>query len=154
MRGETRVWVLPAVLAVICLSLPAQIVAADRVAEPYPGLFQPSFRGDAQDDHRVVHVEILEVALDGRRIRPSDVFPSDGNALGLFESLFPPHDDAARLDTATRKAILTKLTRRLDPDPHMLTVTWRRRDFHLDTGRISRGSMLARYRVSLRRGGS
>jgi hypothetical protein len=149
-KHDERAWVLPAVFLLMGLSLPAQLIVADNIAEPYPGLFQPAFRGVSQDDHRVERLEVLELALDGRRIRAFDVFPTDGNARVIFASVFPPEGDEARIDAVTRRSMRARLARRLDTDPATLTVTWRRRTLRLDSGKISRGSTLAHYRVDLR----
>ena len=76
MPPDKRVWVLPAVLAALVLSVPVQVKFASAVAEPYPGLFQPFFTGVSQrkSDHTVKFV-IVKLSVDGRPIEVFDLFP-------------------------------------------------------------------------------
>ena len=150
MHPDRRVWVLPAVLAVFCLSVPAQLVFADRIAEPYPGLFQPAFHGVSQRNDHTVRFMAVTLSVDGQRIKPRDLIP-DKDRRDILESLFPPHGRRARVDDASLRAMRRALARTVGTDPSELTVRWERRRFHLDTGQITRGKTLATYRVDLRR---
>jgi hypothetical protein len=147
-QQERRVWVLPAVLAVIVLSVPAQFMFATRHGEPYPGLFQPRFEGISQTDDRVVRFTAVRLSADGRHLDPTAAFPAGKDE--LLSSTFPQHGDHARMDDATRRSIRKAVARALGSDPHELTVTWEHRRFHLDTGKITRGKPQASYRVNLR----
>jgi len=145
-----RVWVLPAVLAALVLSLPAQVKFASLVAEPYPGLFQPEFNGNSQrDSDRTVRFTIVKLTVDGRRLEPSDLIPEDEDRGEALTTAFPMDGDEAQVDEATLRSMRSAV-RRLGSDPGELSVRWERRRFHLDTGKITRGKTLATYRVDLR----
>ena len=142
-------WVLPAVLAAFCLSIPAQLVVADRIGEPYPGLFQPAFRGVSQSDKHMVSFPSVRLWVDGRRIRPADLVP-DENRRDRLKSMFPPHGSEPRVGDSARRALRSNLARTLGIQPSELVVTWQRRRFDLDTGEITRLQTLATYRLDLR----
>ena len=142
-------WVLPAVLAALCLSIPAQLVLADRIGEPYPGLFQPAFRGVSQTGDHSVTFPSVRLWADGRRITSSDLVTSN-DELARLKSLFPPREDRARVDDSLRRALRENLERSLGFGPRELVVTWQRRRFDLDTGQITRLRTLATYRLDLR----
>jgi hypothetical protein len=143
------VWILPVVLAVIVLSVPAQMMFATRFDEPYPGLFQPRFQGISQTDDRVVRFSVVRLSADGRRLEPTDVFPAAEAQMAL-ESTFPPDGHRAHIGAAKRRSIHDAVARALGSDPRELTVAWERRRFHLDTGKITRGKAQATYRINFR----
>ena len=149
MHPDRRVWVLPAVLAAFCLSIPAQLVFAERYDEPYPGLFQPAFHGDSQQDDHTVRFPAVTLSVDGRRITPQDLI-SNKSRREILETMFPPLGRRARVDDPALRAMRRTLARTLGTDPTELSVRWERRRFHLDTGQITRGKTLATYRVDLR----
>jgi hypothetical protein len=142
--------VLPAVLAALVVSLPAQVKFASLVAEPYPGLFQPPFNGNSQrDSDQTVKFTTVELSVDGRRIEPSDLIPEDDDRAEVLTSAFPLDGDEAQVDDATLRSMRSAVTRRLGADPGELSVRWEIRRFHLDNGKITRGKTLATYRVDL-----
>ena len=142
-------WVLPVVLAAFCLSIPAQLVFADRIAEPYPGLFQPAFRGVSQSDNHTVTFPAVKLWVDGRRIRPADLVP-DENRRDRLKSMFPPRGHQPRVNDSSRRMLRGNVARALGIRPSELVVTWQRRRFDLDTGQITRLRTLATYRFDLR----
>jgi hypothetical protein len=142
--------VLPAVLAVLVVSLPAQVKFASLVAEPYPGLFQPAFNGTSQrNSDRTVKFTTVELTVDGRRIEPSDLILEDDDRAEVLTTAFPLDGDEAQVDDATLRSMRSAVLRRLGTDPGELSVRWEHRRFHLDTGKITRGKTLATYRVDL-----
>ena len=149
MQPDRRVWVLPAVLAALVLSIPAQVRFASQVAEPYPGLFQPAFREDSQSSDQTVRFTIVKLSVDGRPIEPSDLLPDADDTGEFLRSVFPPDGDEAQVDDALRRSMRSAVARRFG-DPGELSVTWERRRFHLDTVTITKGKTLATYRVDLR----
>ena len=150
MHPDRRTWVLPAVLAALCLSLPAQMVFADRVAEPYPGLFAPAFHGISQGKGHVVKLTSLELSVDGRRIDSDDLLPGDAARRDALLAHFPRDGDHAPVDDTTRNALRSAVMRAVGGDPRELTVTWQRRLYDLDSGTYRRGRTLAHYKVDLR----
>jgi hypothetical protein len=144
------VWVLPAVLAALCLSLPVQLVFADRVAEPYPGLFAPAFHGVSQGKGHVVKLTKIELSVDGRRIDPDDILPGKPARRDALLAHFPPDGDHASADDAARRALRSAVVRATGSDPRELTITWQRRLYDLDSGTYRRGKTLAHYQVDLR----
>jgi hypothetical protein len=146
MTREQRVWVLPAMFALVILSLPVQMLFAARFSEPYPGLFQPFFYGDSQSGG-VIDVKAVEMEVDGRRIEPFDLFPADGPAREIVSSMFPPGDGEMRVDEGTRTSIRATLASKLGTEPRELSITWERRRFDLATGKVSERSTLARYHL-------
>lgn len=144
-------WVLPAVLAALCLSLPVQMVFADRVAEPYPGLFAPAFHGISQGKGHVVRLTSLELSVDGRRIDSDDLLPGDAARRDALLAHFPRDGDHASVDDTTRHALRSAVVRAVGSDPRELTITWQRRLYDLDSGTYRRGRTLAHYQVDLRR---
>ena len=150
MHPDRRTWVLPAVLAALCLSLPVQLVFADRVAEPYPGLFAPGFHGISQGKGHVVKLTKLELSVDGRRIDPDDILPGDPAGRDALLAHLPRDGDHASVDDATRNALRSAVVRATGSDPRELTITWQRRLYDLDSGTYRRGKTLARYQVDLR----
>lgn len=149
MEPDRRVWVLPAVLAALVLSIPAQVRFASQVAEPYPGLFQPAFDGDAQWKDQTIRFTIVRLSVDGRPIEPSDLFPDPDDRSDVLTSAFPQHGDDAHVDDALRRSMRSAVERKLR-DPGELSVTWERRRFHLDTVTFTKGKTLSSYRVDLR----
>ena len=149
MQPDRRVWVLPAVLAALVLSIPAQVRFASQVAEPYPGLFQPDFSGDSQRKDKTVRFTIVRLSVDGRPMEPSDLLPDTDDRGEVLTSAFPPDGDEAQVDEALRRSMRSAVARRFD-DPGELSVTWERRRFHLDTVTFTKGKTLASYRVDLR----
>ena len=149
MQPDRRVWVLPAVLAALVLSIPAQVRFASQVAEPYPGLFQPDFSGDSQQKDKTVRFTIVRLSVDGRPMEPSDLLPDTDDRGEVLTSAFPPDGDEAQVDEALRRSMRSAVARRFD-DPGELSVTWERRRFHLDTVTFTKGKTLATYRVDLR----
>ena len=150
MQPGRRVWILPAVLAVLVVSLPAQVKFASLVAEPYPGLFQPAFNGNSQRDRdRTVKFTTVELAVDGRRIEPSDLVPDDDVRAEVLTTAFPLDGGDVQIDDAMRQSMRSAVARRLGTDPGELSVRWEHRRFHLDTGKITPGRTLATYRVDL-----
>jgi hypothetical protein len=143
------VWVLPAVLAALVLSIPAQVRFTSQVAEPYPGLFQPAFDGDAQRKDHTVRFTIVRLSVDGRSIEPSDLIPDPDDRRDVLRSAFPPDGGEAQVDDALRRSMRSALARRFG-DPGELSVTWERRRFHLDTVTSTKGKTLSSYRVDLR----
>lgn len=145
-----RVWVMPSVFAVVALSLPAQLLFAERFSEPYPGLFQPAFLGDSQDDDRVMELAIPEIRIDGSRIEPFDLFPTDGsNAREVVLSMFPRNGDM-RVPDRTRRAMRSTLADRFDTNPGLLTVTWKRLVVDLESGTSTVGPTITAHRLDLR----
>ena len=150
MHPDRRTWVLPAVLATLCLSLPVQLVFADRVAEPYPGLFAPAFHGISQGKGHVVKLTRLELSVDGRRIDPDGILPGDAARRERLLAHLPRDGDHASIDDDTRNALRSALVRATGSDPRELTITWQRRLYDLDSGKYKRGRTLAHYKVDLR----
>ena len=150
MQPDRRVWVLPAVLAALVLSIPAQVRFASQVAEPYPGLFQPDFSGDSQrsSDQTVRFIDV-RLSVDGRPIEPSDLLPDVDDRGEVLTSAFPLDGGEVQVDDALRRSMRSAAARRFD-DPGELAVTWQRRRFHLDTVTFTEGKTLATYRVDLR----
>ncbi len=150
MQPDRRVWVLPAVLAALVLSIPAQVRFASQVAEPYPGLFQPEFNGVSQrESDQTVRFTAVRLSVDGRRIEPSDLLPDVDDRGEVLTSAFPPDGDEAQVDAALRRSMRSALARRFG-DPEELFVRWERRRFHLDTVTFTTGKTLATHRVDLR----
>jgi len=148
-QPDRRVWVLPAVLVALMLSIPAQVRFASQVAEPYPGLFQPDFSGDSQRKDQTVRFTTVKLSVDGRRIEPSDLLPDAEDRGEVLTSAFPLDGGDAHVDDALRRSMRSAAARRFD-DPGELSVTWQRRRFHLDTVTFTDGKTLATYRVDLR----
>lgn len=149
MARDRREWVLPAVLLAFCLSIPAQLVFAHRFGEPYPGLFQPGFRGVSQSDTHTVSYPAVRLWADGRRVRPADLVP-DENRSDNLKSMFPPHGNRPRVDDTLRRTLRGNLARASGTEPSELVVSWQRRRYDLDTGEIARLQKLATYRLDLR----
>ena len=150
MQPVRRVWVLPAVLVALVLSIPAQVRFASQVAEPYPGLFQPDFSGDSQrSSDQTVRFTAVKLSVDGRPVEPSDLLPDAEDRGEVLTSAFPPDGDEAQVDDALRRSMRSAVARRVG-DPGELSVSWERRRFHLDTVTFTKGKTLATYRVDLR----
>ena len=149
MQPDRRVWILPAVLAVLVLSIPAQVRFASQVAEPYPGLFQPAFDGDAQRKDHTIRFTIVRLSVDGRPIESSDLIPDPDDRRDVLRSAFPPDGGEAEVDEALRRSMRSAVARRLG-DPGQLSVIWERRRFHLDTLKTTKGKTLGTYRLDLR----
>jgi hypothetical protein len=147
---DRRTWVLPAVLAALCLSLPVQLVYADRVAEPYPGLFAPGFHGISQGKGHVVKLTRLELSVDGRRIDPDDILPGDPAGRDELLAHLPRDGDQASVDAGTRNALRSAVVRATGNEPREVTITWQRHLYDLDSGKYKRGRTLAHYQVDLR----
>jgi len=148
-QPDRCVWVLPAVLVALVLSIPAQVRFASQVAEPYPGLFQPDFSGDGQRKDRTVSFTIVRLSVDGRKIEPSELLPGVEDRGGVLTSAFPPDGGEAQVDNALRRSMRSAVARRFG-DPGELSVTWQRRRFHLDTVTYTEGKTRSSYRVDLR----
>ena len=149
MQPVRRVWVLPAVLVALVLSIPAQVRFASQVAEPYPGLFQPDFSGDSQWNDQTVRFTIVRLSVDGRRLEPSDLLPDADDPDEVLASAFPLDGGRIRVGDALRRSMRSAAARRFD-DPGELSVTWQRRRFHLDTMTFTEGKTLATHRIDLR----
>lgn len=149
-RRGARVWVLPTVFALVALSWPVQLVVADQVGQPYPGLFQPTF--DEVPEHgEAVRYRALVLEVDGREVDEKRLYPgtNPGRRFRLLEAMFPPHGGSTDVDARTRARMRSKFADRLDGQPRILTATWQRREFDLDTRRVSVVRTLAEYRIDL-----
>ena len=122
MQPERRVWVLPAVLAALVLSIPAQVRFTSQVAEPYPGLFQPAFDGDAQRNDQTIRFTIVRLSVDGRPIESSDLLPDADDRSDVLTSAFPLDGGEAQVDAALRRSMRSAVARRFG-DPGELSVT-------------------------------
>jgi hypothetical protein len=148
-QPERRVWVLPVVLALLVLSIPAQVRFTSQVAEPYPGLFQPDFSGDEQRKDQTVRFTIVRLSVDGRPIEPSDLLPDVEDRSEVLTSAFPLDGGEPHVDDALRRTMRSAAARHF-ADPSELAVTWERRRFHLDTVTYTKGKTRSSYRVDLR----
>ena len=145
---ESRVWMLPAVFAVLAASLPIQIVFADRRSEPYPGLFMPAFYGDSQSNGKV-RLVTPDIRVDGRRASIGDVVGPGRPAIQreVLQGMFPVDKRAGQPSDVARRAVQDNLKRSLGGDPGELDVTWQRRRLSLANGTVAFDSVVSRYHV-------
>ncbi len=150
MTSKARAWVLPSVFALLAASLPVQMAIADRLGEPYPGLFQPAFRTSDQP-RGTVRITVVRIAVDGRAVDVSDLFPGGnvGHRRALLTSVFPTHQGDDVTDDALRSRLRANLVHTLGSSPRALSVTWRRSTYHLATGSITDERVLAEYHVDV-----
>lgn len=149
-RQGARVWVLPTVFALVVLAWPVQMVVADRVGQPYPGLFQPTF--DEVPGHgEAVKYRALVLEVDGREVDEKRLYPgtNPGRRFRLLEAMFPPHGGSPDVDARTQARMRSKFADDTGERPRILTATWQRRRFDLDTRRITVIRTLAEYRIDL-----
>jgi hypothetical protein len=153
-RARRRVWVLPLIFALTGLSLPIQMYVKDRVGEPYPGLFQPSF-ANFPDVGNAIKYRVIDLDVDGRTVDAEKLFPGSntGKRRKLLESMFPPNGDKARVDTETRARLRSRLSDAHGAKARTLTATWQRRRFDLDSRETSVVKTLSRYQIDLTGGG-
>lgn len=147
-RPGARLWVLPTIFALVGLSLPIQMYVAETAGEPYPGLFQPAFANVHL--HPVRHQAIV-LAVDGQVVDDEALFPSlnTGRRKALLESMFPPHGGSPQVDAEMRARMRSRLADVLDAEPRVLSATWERRRFDLDTQETSKIKALSEYRIYL-----
>lgn len=149
-RPPTRVWVVPLVFALVGLSLPVQVYVKEHVSEPYPGLFQPRFSGVPSYGSKVSFRDIV-LKVDGRAIAEEEFLPGEnsGKRRKVLESMFPPSGGTARVDDEFRARLRSRLADARDVEPRMLTATWERRRFNLDTRKTTVIRTLSEYEIDL-----
>ena len=151
-RPRTRTWAVPTVFAVVALSMPVQMYINEHVAEPYPGLFQPSF-SDVFDFGSGVRFSEIVLLVDGLAIDQEDLLPNSNSPerRRVLEALFPREEDESppRIDAETRETLRSNLADSLDAEPRMLTARWERWRFDLGTRQTSRIRTLSEYQIDL-----
>jgi hypothetical protein len=150
-RPGTRVWVVPTVFAVVALSMPVQMYINEHVAEPYPGLFQPSFSNVMQFGGGVRFSEII-LEVDGQAIDQEDLLPNSnsGKRRAVLEAMFPrEEDESPRIDAETRETLQSNLAYSLDVEPRVLTARWELWRFDLGTRQTSVLRTLSEYQIDL-----
>lgn len=144
-------WALPAVFVAVALVWPVQVYVDERWGQPYPGLFQPTF-SDVPDHDRTVRYRAVALKADGRTIDQEVLFPglNPGRRKRLLEQMFPPQGGPAEVDIDTRRRLRSRIADALGSEPDILTATWQRRRFDLDSRRVEVVRELSEYRVDLR----
>lgn len=150
MQSKSRVWVLPAVFALLAVSMPVQMVLKERFGEPYPGLFQPAFSASEQP-HGTISLTVAKMTVDGDVIDVAQLFPggNTGQRRALLKSIFPTRHSDVVLDDDLRSRLRSNLVRSLGATPHVLSVTWERRRYRLASGLMTKAQILAEYRIDL-----
>lgn len=152
-QTTNRVWFVPAIFALVGLSLPVQELYARRVSEPYPGLFQPRFSEVLPHDKAVVYSDV-HMSVDGRPIDSETLLPqlNSGKRQEVIESWFPPESEEAQVDAESRQTLRSTLEDALGEDPQQLSVTWKRHRFGLESRRTTVLKTLAEYEIDLQDG--
>ena len=131
-----RTWVLPALFALVTLSLPAQMLVASRISEPYPGLFMPKFASVPDVDGGLEFNEPSFTA-DGQPVTLAMLFGApkiNAEVQRLARRTFPREPDGpVELSPEVRSMIAGNLAQVTGQAPRTLEVTWKRRRYDVES---------------------
>ena len=132
---------MPAVFAVVTLSLPVQIMVSNRVSEPFPGLFFPAFRSVPElSDGRLSFSEASFIVDGTTTIDGKTLFgiPEINRVRRLSKRYFPRDPDhRIELSPAMRASLVGNISRATGKAPHVLTVVWKDRRYDTATGKVA-----------------
>lgn len=121
-------WLVRGVFVAAVVALPLQLVVREALAEPYPGLYQPSFGGTISSGSTYSSVEprVTVTEADGalRRVGADALLPHTGVDEGaVFRSAF--HEGPRAHDSRTADWLRERL-KHLAPEsePRTVTVDW------------------------------
>ena len=147
-------WGVRGVFAAAVVALPLQLAVRDLAAEPYPGLYQPSFGGEVSSGPTYDSVEprIAVTDADGstRQLGVDAVLPPTGVDPGaVFRSAFREGPRAHDPDTAFW---LRQRLQALEPgsDPQDVTVDWVHVEHRVGSTRVRTGDLDSRVLVDVR----
>ena len=145
-------WVLPMLFALVTLSLPAQMLVASRVSEPFPGLFMPKFASVPDVDGGLEFNE-PSFKADGQPVALHTLFGAakiDAEVQRLARRTFPREPDGpVELSPDVRAMIVDNLSRATGQAPRTLEVTWKRRRYDVESRRTTDLRTISSYEVML-----